>query len=354
MTPDSTLLSFRFADPWMLALGLFALLVLLWQPARGGATFSGFALAQAALRPSRGPGIYRLLIASGLTLLALALARPQGGRETTEREQAGRDLQLVIDLSGSMQVDDLLDEQNERIDRLAAVMQAAKRFVANRPNDRIGLVFFADRALTSCPLTYDHDTVVQFLERTERQQRSIWNNNNGQNEKGLLGSATNLGLGLGSALRGLTDTKSKGRAIILVTDGADSRELPSWVDPLEAARHAHVTGVSVYGIGVGNPGGTRSVRDPFGRMTTQRLPKHLLPDMPRLESIVAQANGKAFPANDRVGLNQVFARIDELEPTPRTVRKRVDYADQFAWLLALGTAFIGLALALEPRLRGVA
>ena len=68
---------------------------------------------------------------------------------------------------------------------------------------------------------------------------------------------------------------------------------------------------------------------------------------------MAEANGKAFPANDRVGLEQVFARINELEPTPHTVRKRVDYADQFAWLLALGSALIGLALALEPRLRGV-
>ena len=36
----------------------------------------------------------------------------------------------------------LLDENNQRMDRLAAVMQAAKRFVSNRPNDRIGLVFF--------------------------------------------------------------------------------------------------------------------------------------------------------------------------------------------------------------------
>ena len=356
MTPDSNLLSFRFADPWMLTLGLLALLILFWRPARGGATFSGFALAHEALRPSRGPGVYRLLIASGLMLLAFALARPQGGRETTEREQAGRDLQLVIDLSGSMQVDDLLDEQNERMDRLAAVMQAAKRFVANRPNDRIGLVFFADRALTSCPLTYDHETVVQFLERTERQQRALWNRESNQSEKGLLGSATNLGLGMGSAMRGLTEKnkeKIKGRAIIMITDGADSRELPSWVDPVKAAQYIRTEGISLYGIGVGNPNGTNSVRDPFGRVQTKRLPKHLLPDMPRLEAIVAEANGKAFPANDRVGLNQVFARIDELEPTPRTVRKRVDYADQFGWLLALGSALIGLALALEPRLRGV-
>ena len=269
MTPDASLLTFRFADPLWLGLALLALVVLLWRPKRGGASFSGFALAKEALRPSRGPAFHRLLVAAGFALLAVALARPQAGRAIIEREQAGRDLQLVIDLSGSMQVDDLLDEQNQRMDRLAGVMQAAKRFVSNRPNDRIGLVFFGDRALTSCPLTYDHETVVQFIERTERQQRALWN---AGHEKGLLGNATNLGLGLGAALRGVKDPKSKGRAIILITDGADSRELPSWVDPVEAARHAHSTGVKVYGIGVGDANGTRSERDPFtGRVRTGRV-----------------------------------------------------------------------------------
>jgi Ca-activated chloride channel homolog len=351
MTPEIVEL-FRFRDWGWLGLTLLGLMVLLWRPSRGGAAFSGFALAKEALRPSRGPGFHRLLIAAGLALLAVALARPQAGRAIIEREQAGRDLQLVIDLSGSMQVDDLLDEQNQRMDRLAAVMQAAKRFVSNRPNDRIGLVFFGDRALTSCPLTYDHETVVQFIERTERQQRALWN---AGHEKGLLGNATNLGLGLGTALRGVKDPKSKGRAIILITDGADSRELPSWVDPVEAARHAHSTGVKVYGIGVGNPNGTRSERDPFtGRVRTGRLPGYLQPDMARLETIVAQADGKAFRANDRAGLDQVFARIDELEPTPRAVRMREDFVDRNHWLLVLGTLLIAFALAFEPRLRGVA
>lgn len=352
MTPEATVLTFRFADPWWLALTLTGLLVLLWRPARGGATFSGFALAQEALRPSRGPLLFRLLIASGLVLLAIAMARPQAGRAIVEREQAGRDLHLVIDLSGSMQVDDLLNDQGQRMDRLAAVMQAAKQFVANRPNDRIGLVFFGDRALTSCPLTYDHETVTQFIERTERQQRALWNSGH---EKGLLGNATNLGLGLGTALRGLKDPKAKGRAIILITDGADSRELRGWVDPVEAARHARATGVKVYGIGVGNPEGKRSERDPFtGRMRLTPLPGYLQPDMSRLETIVAQADGKAFRANDRAGLDQVFGRIDELEPTPRTVRMREDYTDRNRWMLVLGTLLIALALGLEPRLRGVA
>lgn len=343
--------SFRFADPWLLALLALAVLVWWWRPRRGGASFPGFALAAEALRPSRGPFLFQLLIGGGLALLAIAAARPQAGRVIVERDQAGRDLMLVIDLSYSMTVDDLESAEGRRIDRLAAVMEAAKRFVAGRPNDRIGLVFFSTHALTSCPLTYDHDTVDQFLERTERQQRALWESGN---QGGLLGPATNLGLGLGTALRGLKEANSRGRAIVLITDGADSRDMPGWVDPLVAARHAAAIGARVHGIGVGNPDGLMSMQDRrTGRMIRQPVTNQLLPDLVRLRAITDAGGGRSFAANDRAALDETFKRIDELEPTPRSVRQRDDYADRFMIPLISGLLLLVLALAFEPRLRGV-
>lgn len=344
------MMGFRFADPWLLCGLILPLLVLWWRPARGGAAFGAFALAAAALRPSRGPLVQRVLLALAIAGLVVAAARPQYGRTVTEREQAGRDLMLVIDLSGSMQYDDLDDGKGGRADRMAAVITAAKGFVAKRPDDRIGLVFFGDGALTSCPLTYDHDTVAQFLDRTEAQQRALWK----REGDGLLGGNTNLGLGLGTALKSLRNPAVKGRAVILVTDGVDSRRLHNWVDPLVAASQAERLGVSVYGIGVGNPNGTVTQRDPFGRVITQRLRGDMLPDMGRLQSIAGRANGQAFAADDAKGLAEVFAGISALQPTPHTVRSRDDFADRWFWPLAAGLLLAALALALEPRLRGVA
>lgn len=341
----------RLAAPWLLILLVLPLLVLWWRERRGGAAFSGYALAATALRPSRGPLVFRVLMALGLGLLVLAAARPQAGRTIVEREQSGRDLMLVIDLSGSMKTDDLASADGKRMDRLAAVFQAAQGFIDKRPNDRIGLVFFSSTALTSCPLTYDHQTVVQFLERTERQQRALWEKGH---EAGLLGGATNIGLGVGIALKRLQETSALGRAIILITDGADTRELPNWVDPLQAARRSGDEKVKVYGIGVGNPEGTITRRDIYGRTMPMRVPRNLLPDMPRLESIAKAGNGLAFAANDQRGLDRVLARIDELEPTPRKVNTREDYSDRFFWPLLAGLVLVMLALALEPRLRGVA
>ena len=340
---------FRFADPWFLFGLVLPLLLLWWRPARGGAAFGAFPLAAAVLRPSRGPLMYRVLLALGLGLLVVALARPQYGRTIVERDHAGRDLMLVIDLSGSMQIDDLDDGKGGRSDRLRAVMVAADRFIAGRPDDRIGLVFFGDNALTSCPLTHDHATVREFLERTEKQQRELWAND----RNGLLGGNTNLGLGLGTAIKAMRDPKAKGRVAILITDGVDTRQLKQWVDPLEAARQADRLGVKVYGIGVGNPNGTMSRHDLFGRVQTVRLTGDMLPDLGRLKAITTLADGQAFAADDAKTLGEVFTRIDTLEPTPRTVKSRDDFADRFAWPLIAGLLLLGLALGLEPRLRGV-
>lgn len=338
----------RLADPWLLLLLALAPLALWWRPARGGAAFGAFGIAAAALRPSRGPLAFRILLAAGLACLAVAAARPQYGQTITERTQSGRDLMLVIDLSGSMQVDDMAD-RGRRQDRLGAVVAAAKDFIARREDDRIGLAFFAQNALTSCPLTYDHRTLVEFLDRTEEQQRRLW-----ARDSALLGDGTNLGLGLGVALKALSDPKAKGRAVILVTDGADSRDMKGWIDPLQAARHAASLGAKVHGIGVGNAEGTMTVKDMFGRTGTRPIPANLLPDHARLRAICERAGGVSFAASDAAGLAEVFRRLDALEPTTRTTRTHDDFADRWLWPLAAGLALIALALALEPRLRGVA
>ncbi len=344
-------MTFRFADPWLLAGLILPLLMLLWRPARGGRAFAPTALAMTALRPSRGPFLYRLLLSLGLAALVLAAARPQYGQVVTDRSQAGRDLTLVIDLSGSMQVDDLQAANGTRSDRLAGVMNAARIFIEGRPDDRVSLVFFGDTALTSCPLTYDHDTAIQFLERTERQQRALWTRGD---QGGLLGGNTNLGLGLGTALKSLRDHATLGRAVILITDGVDTRTLRNWVDPLVAARQADRLAVKVYGIGVGNPEGTYTLDGGFGRKVLRPVPQELLPDLTRLQAIAGLAGGSAFGATDLTALADVFARIDRLEPTPHTVRQRDDFADRFLWPLVLGLSLIAVALACEPRLRGVA
>jgi Ca-activated chloride channel family protein len=340
-------MEFRFEQPWLLLLLVLPVAVALLRLRRGGGAWPGTTLA-AALPASRGPLAWHLLMAAALACLVVAAARPQHGRTVVERSQSGRDLMLVIDLSGSMQVDDLAHE-GKRSDRLAAVVRAAAAFVARRPDDRIGLTFFSTRAVTACPPTFDHQTVLQFLERMERQQRAVWDRGD---ERGTLGGQTNLGLGVAMAARALRDRGAPGRAVVLITDGADSRDIPGWVDPLQAARSALAAGVRVHGIGVGDPEGTMSRRGAFGQIQLARVPRQLLPDMGRLRAVAVAGGGESFAAADAEGLEQVFTEIDRLEPSRAVVTESDDVTDRWRWPLAAGVALLLLALLLEPRMRG--
>ncbi len=165
--------------------------------------------------------------------------------------------------------------------------------------------------------------------------------------------ATNIGLGLGYALRSLLSQQSRGRAIVLITDGSDSRELGSWVDPVVASRHARELGVTIYGIGVGDPGGSITNHYPDG--SPERIPTlpELLPDMDRLDEIVAASGGAAFRANDQAALAAVLARIDRLEPTDHIQLEHDDFRDRYRWPLACGLLLLLAGLLLEPRLRGL-
>lgn len=347
-------MDFRFAHPLFLIALIAPLLVLLLRPRRGGVAFGAYPLAVLALPRSHGPLLLRLLAATALACAVVALARPQFGRTVIEREKAGRDLMLVIDLSLSMQVDDIAPLDGGGRDRLAAVIDAARRFVRGRSGDRVGLVFFASTALTSCPPTFDHATVDEFLTRTEGLLRSCWADpSRAQGHQGLLGDGTNIGLGLGTALRWLTNKSADGRALVVITDGKDSTDLPNWVDPLAAARVATAKTVRVHCIGVGNPEGTMSLSDAFGSQRRIRVPPRLLPDPARLEAIAQAGGGQAFAANDGPALKRVFEELDQLEPHVHHVKTREDYADRFLPWLIISLVCMGLALVAEPRLRGV-
>ena len=342
----------QFADPWLLLLLLAPLWFLLRPDKSGGSEFGAFSILQNVAKPSRAPLIYRIIMSIGMSCLIIAAARPQYGSEIIDFTSEGRDLMLVIDLSGSMQLDDMTNEEQERITRLEAVFHAAHTFIKGRTNDRIGLVFFSEQALVSCPLTRDHGTLNEILERTRKNQESLW-------ERGgdLLGQETNIGLGLGYAIKTLDqrtesddqDKKTLGSAIILITDGRDSN---GHKEPMIAAKHAGNAQIRIHSIGVGDPQGTYTHKDHFGRTQIRRIGSRQLPDMNLLRHIAKQTKAVAMRAGNHDELQTVFKSIDELEPSPRDERRRDNFKDRFSLPLFMGLLFCALGLLCEPRLRG--
>lgn len=311
-----------FADPWLLLLllPLIALAVFGWKrppPALDG----GSALLLAGLpatwrtRAHRVPAAFALLAAS---LLVLALARPQQGRQESRIVTEGIDVLLVVDISSSMST-----EMSAGLSNLEVVKEVVAEFVKARPDDRLGLVSFAHFPRTECPLTLDGEALLGFLRRLQTVRQ------NGPED------GTAIGVALGHAARKLMESDAKSRVVVLLTDGENNIHD---VDPLAAAALCEDEGIKVYTIGAGRV----LLRDEFyGRVYEAPLDTRLL------EQIAETTGGRFFRAKDGEALKQVYAEIDRLEKTARSDVRYTEYDDLYPWVVLPAV----LALLLELLLR---
>lgn len=218
---------------------------------------------------------------------------------------------LAIDLSGSMAREDFT-VGGRRADRLTVVKQVAQDFLQRREGDRVGLVLFGTRAYLQAPLTFDRQTVSDFLAEAV---------------VGLPGQETAIGDALGTSVLRLRERPEESRVLILLTDGANNAGV---LDPREAAQLAAAEGIRVHTIGVGAEATTQ--QGFFGRRIVN--PSADL-DEQVLQDIADATGGQYFRARDAATLAQVYRDIDRLEPTagePRSTRPRKDL---FAWPLGM-------------------
>ncbi|MFH1159750.1 MAG: VWA domain-containing protein, partial [bacterium] len=203
-------------------------------------------------------GLYALRLLA-ITLMILAMARPQTSLSRQDITVEGIDLVIALDISGSMLAMDF------KPDRLEASKEVAMEFISGRPDDRIGLVVFSGESFTQCPLTIDH---------------SVLKNLFADIKSGMIEDGTALGDGLATAVSRLKESKAVSKVIILLTDGVNNM---GSIDPLSAAEIAKLYGIRIYTIGVGSMGmAPYPVQTPFG-MTTQNMEVKI--DEPLLQEI---------------------------------------------------------------------
>lgn len=222
----------------------------------------------------------KLLLPLCWLLLLAALVRPQWVGEPISKIESARDLMLLVDLSGSMEVTDFITDEGERIGRLAAVKRVLSDFVARRETDRLGLIVFGNAAFVQVPFTLDH---VVFLELLDEVQ------------VGMAGPQTMLGDALGLAVKAFDASDADQRTVVLLTDGNDTG---SKVPPAKAAELAGRRGLTVHVIGVGDPSSVGE--QPLDEAT--------------LRAITDATGGRFFRAENRVRLEVVYQEIDALEP----------------------------------------
>lgn len=238
----------------------------------------------------------------------------------------GRDLLLAVDISGSMDTQDMVWE-NRAVNRLEVVRQVAGEFVQRRRGDRVGLILFGSRAYLQTPLTFDTETAATLLS---------------ESEIGLAGRETAIGDAIGLAVKRLREDAAADRVLILLTDGANTS---GEVQPLQAAEFAAREGLTVYTVGVGAD--EMMVKDFFGSRLVN--PSADL-DEDTLRAIAERTGGRYFRARDAEGLAGIYRLLDELEPVESDVEAVRPVDELFYWPLGIAylLALITLAVVLRP------
>ena len=245
--------------------------------------------------------LFALRVAA-LVIVAVALARPQleKGFETVKAE--GIDIMLGLDISGSMRAEDFKPKN-----RIYVAKQVVSDFITLITNDRAGLVVFASKSFTKCPLTLDHGVLRTMIEDVEI---------------GMIEDGTAIGVALANCVARLKDSDAKSKVVILLTDGVNNR---GEIDPLTGASLAKAAGIRVYTVGVGKEGGapvpvpTRDGRMVYARNRDGSIYMTEL-DEDTLKEIAGITDGKYYRATDEKALEEIYKKILEMEKTAFEVK----------------------------------
>ncbi len=276
-----------------------------------------------------------------LVLLLVALARPQAGSTYSIDVSEGIAIQLLVDVSSSMDMN-VRNLEGKNLSRMEVAKEMVQRFIAGdgetlhgRGQDLLGLITFARYADTRSPLTFGHDALLQIVSSLEVQERP--------NEDG---TAYGDALALAAARlqnieelqfgQGSVDVDSiQSRVIILLTDGENNSGAHL---PLEAAGLAKQWGCRIYCISLGDTNVGSS-----GKMQIEKLTA----TEQTLKYISDQTGGIFRQATDFESLLSVYEEIDQLERSEIATRSYDRVAEWFWLPLSVAMLCLLVALILE-------
>jgi Ca-activated chloride channel family protein len=252
-----------------------------------------------------------LLYLAALVLVVVAMARPRSLLSETRRTADVIAIQMVIDVSGSMEALDLspstpLGPQYRT--RLEVVKDTFSAFIDERPDDLIGLISFGGYASTLAPLTADHDALKHVLSGVEIPRQMHDREGQILNQDELL---TAIGDALATACARIQDSEPVSKIIVLLSDGDSNAGI---IDPETAIKAAQELGIKVYTIGIGSTGfAPVRVTDAFGREAIMR--KRVTFDETLLRHIADSTGGTYYNVKDAKGLDNALESINTLETT---------------------------------------
>lgn len=306
----------NFEWPWLL-LALPLPLLVYWLPAKNKAP-------SAALRmPTMFKGISSteqgennnksslLILTLVWILLVIASTRPQWLGEAVNIPSESREMMLAVDLSGSMQVEDM-SLNGRTVNRLDMLKVVLGDFIERRSSDQLGLILFADDAYMQTPMTFDKKTVKQMLD---------------ESVLGLVGKKTAIGDAIALAVKRFDAKKQSNRVLILLTDGQNTA---GKITPDQALELAIAKEITIYTIGIGAD--VMLQRSLFG---TRRVNPSSELDEASLQNIAEQTKGQYFRARSSEDMAQIYKLLDELEPVEQEQKQMRPLTALFYWPLSI-------------------
>ncbi len=250
--------------------------------------------------------------------IVLALSRPQWLGEAIDIPTEGREMMIAVDLSGSMQLEDM-SLNGRTVNRLDMLKEVLGRFIERRIGDRLGLILFADDAYMQTPMTFDRKTVKQMLD---------------ESVLGLVGRKTAIGDAIALAVKRFDKKEQSNKVLLLLTDGQNTA---GKITPEQALEVAVAKNITIYTIGIGAE--VMLQQSLFG---TRRVNPSSELDEKSLSEIAKQTGGKYFRAKDSQSMSQIYDLLDLLEPVKQDQQQMRPLTALFYWPLSFAL-FIAFA-----------
>lgn len=266
---------------------------------------------------------------SYFVLFLVALAGPSIGTSTKEIVEEGKDIFIAVDLSQSMNAQDIGPS------RLQRVKFELKNLTKNFPSDRIGLIIFSSEAFMQCPLTFDQSVLQLYID--------------GLNTGLVPNFGTDLNGPLAMALDRFEKDESqelKSKSIILISDGENFGD-----DLNGISSQLNDLGIRVFSLGIGTesgstiPRGNGLVIDPG----TGQPAKTILDRSP-LRQIASETNGQYFEISDEVQeVGNLISALERVEGGVTGSRTVEASANKFFYFLlaAFGLSLLDMILPIK-------
>ena len=174
----------------------------------------------------------------GIVTLLISWSGPQWGYSQQEKTQTSLDILIAIDVSKSMLSKDI------KPNRLTRVINTLNDQIIKVDRDRLGIIKFSNNVKVLCPLTLNHLSFKEHLNRLS--------------VKPNFGMGTDIGKAIQYAEK-VFEKDDKDQFLILITDGGDLEGKARM-----SAKKAAKKGIKIFTIGVGSDDGNLDDGLPVG------------------------------------------------------------------------------------------